>query len=212
MPPLPKPKFFAKAGAKVRQIPQPTKYFRNFFSKKRKFSDFLTQIKELQWPTPYLYIRARDYVRMRKTTFSDLENNIFWLGKQRFLTRKTVLAVLLRMQRHNKRTTAGTTWISTNAYLHGKSSPSKKAEAGIHLNSPLRRTTTTCRGIHAHTIIIHTLFSVSLSRVTVPKDFEHTSSLRQNMRSTLGNQEYRCKIKDNCANDQQKVHPKFIHF
>ena len=90
--------------------------------------------------------------------------------------------------------------------------PIKKNEAGIHLNSPLRRTTTTCRGIHAHTIIIHTLFSVSLSRVTVPKDFEHTSSLRQNMRSTLGNQEYRCKIKDNCANDQQKVHPKFIHF
>jgi hypothetical protein len=77
MPPLSEPKFFAKAGAKVRQNSRPAKYFTNFFSKKSKFSDFLTQIKKLQRPTPYLYIRARDYVRMRETMFSDLENNVF---------------------------------------------------------------------------------------------------------------------------------------
>ena len=92
MPPLSEPKFFRESGCKGTANSATHQIFSQLFFEKSKVFRFLDANQGITMADTFLYIRARDYVRMRKTTFSDLENNVFWLGKQRFLTWKIMFS------------------------------------------------------------------------------------------------------------------------
>ena len=68
---------FRESGCKGTANSATHQIFSQLFFEKSKVFRFLDANQGITMADTLLYIRARDYVRMRKTTFSDLENNIF---------------------------------------------------------------------------------------------------------------------------------------